>query len=1059
METAERVFVVHQGNRLESLASRLADLLREPAGAPLSPDIVVVQSLGMGRWLSLWLAAELGVCANVRFPFPASFVWDVFRAVLGPLPIVPTADPSIARWHLMSLLQELDAAPAFDPLRAYLTGTDERGRFELAGKIANTFDQYLVYRPDWIQAWERGEEDDWQARLWRQLATRLGGKHRVQLWDDFRRRLPSITDWSVLPPRVALFGIPSLAPMYVDVFAQVAAHIDVHCFVLNPCQESWSHILRERDLARVAGQQDPHALYLETGNRLLASWGRQGRELLDQLTNYDPHDDSDFQPPEGETLLAKLQTDILTLHDRPRERTPQTAAADDSLQVHSCHSPLREIEVLHDQLLLLFDRHDVSPADVVVMTPDIDAYAPAIDAVFGAIARDRATYIPYTIADRRQQQESPLIDAVLALLALSRSRYEAARVLALLAVPAVRRRFDLGEADLTRAREWIRDTGVRWGLDTSTRADAAIPITNEHTWRFGLDRLLLGYALADAPNRACGGVAPHDDIDADEADLLGRLHTFVDALAAARADLHHPRPAQAWAETLRALLDRFCLADDTDERDLQTVRAAIARLETTAATANFTEPVSRELVIDHLRESLDVPGGGSRFLAGGVTFCALMPMRSIPFQVVCLVGMNDGSMPRSSRAISFDRMATDRRRGDRSRRDDDRYLFLEALNSARTCFYLSYVGRDIHDDTQRAPSILVTELLDYVGHALGADVVTTHPLQAFSARYFDGRDARLVSHSQELCQASGVAGGGRTDVLPFVAQPLPAAGVEWHTVTLARLQQFFAHPSRFFLRERLGVRLDERDAQVESREPFLLDGLERWDVRQKLLALQQDGVEMGAAEGALRGRGVLPHGTVGEVVLQTEWGDVQDFGQRLAALRHEPLRDPLKVDLTLGGVRLVGTLDGVTRAGRVAYRLGKTRPADRTGLWLAHLVLQLVAPADVERTSRWLASDDDSVLELPPYPDAAQALASLMTLYRRGLDQPLLLLPRTAWAFLTAKRPWPAARDEWEGNDFVSGESEDPYFALAFRGVDPLGDEFEQISKEVFRCWVAGETA
>lgn len=1031
---------------------RLAEVVEEPLPDPFQAEVVIVQSQGMSRWLSMRLAAALGVCANVKFPFPASFVWEVFRAVLGDIPTRPTFEPAVTTWHLTHLLGALPAQlppdPAFDPLRAYLGDDDDRRRWELAGRIADVFDQYLVYRPDWVRKWERDEDADWQAQLWRQLVARVGAPHRVDLWDAFGKRLPELNDWpAALPSRLALFGIPSMPPLYLDVFAKLAERIDVHCFVLNPCHVSWSYLVRERDRPRLArGTGDVAAQHLDTGNRLLASLGRQGREFLDQLQEYNPHWIDQFEPPPGDTRLAALQRDIYELHDRPRGHAPLASDDDRSIQVHVCHSPMREIEVLHDQLLALFNAHeDLHPGDVVVMTPDIEAYAPAIDAVFGTAPPAR--HIPYTVADRRLQHESPLIEAFMELLALPRSRYEASRVLGLLGAAAVRRRAGFTEADVIRLRSWVRGAGVRWGVDAASRADAGVPDSVEHTWRFGLDRLLLGMALSGGADRQCEGVVPLDDVDGSEAVLLGRFHTFVDAVAGLRVRLSAPRPPAEWCAALRVLLDAFVAIDPDDERDDQTLRAAIAQLESTTTAANFAEPLSLELVTAHLRRTFDVPGGAARFLAGGVTFCALVPMRSITFEVVALIGMNDGSIPRSSRPVSFDRMADDHRRGDRSRRDDDRFLFLEALCSARRCLYVSYVGRDIHDNTERPPSLLVSELLDYVRDGFGADVVIEHPLQPFSRRYFDGTNPRLANHSPELCAASGVARGQEASP-PFVGRSLPAAPDEWRIVPLSRLVDFFTHPSRFFVRERLGVRLDDADTRVDSREPFVLDGLGRWSLHQALLALQQRDMPADDALALLRGQGLLPHGTVGRVVADSAWDEVDDFARRLDALRSQAPHPPQPLSFDVAGVRIAGVLDGLTADGRIAHRLGRTRASDRLALWVCHLVLQLASPPGVLRQTRWLSRDESLILS--PVEDAADRLAELVRLYLGGLERPLPLLPKSSWAYVTSKRPLGAARDAWEGNEFVDGEGDDPYHALAWRGRDPLDEEFAHVSAAVF---------
>ncbi len=608
------MLVLHHGNRLEALADGLVDLLRHPAAPPLVPEVVVVQNAGMARWVAMRLARALGVAANVRFPLPAAYVWDVFRRLLADVPPAAALEPARATWHLMALLATLEDAPRFAPLRRWLDGADERGRWELARRIADLFDQYLVHRPDWIRAWECGDDEGWQAELWRRLVARADPRHRVRLADEFARTLDAAAVARAgLPPRLALFGIPTLAPLHLDVFAALADHLDVHVFLLNPCREYWGDIVAERDLVRRAGAREPAALHLEVGNSLLASLGRQGRDFLDlvlaRLERPAGREAERFVAPAGDGMLPAIQADLLALRERGTAAHPATpAAADDrSIQAHACHGPMREVEVLHDQLLALFEAHpDLRPADVVVMTPDVETYAPCVEAVFATAPPDR--YIPFAIADRSVRAESPLVEVFFELLALPGGRYEATRLLAVLEHAAVRRRFELGEADLPAVRAWLRTSGIRWGIDAASRARLGLPAVAEHTWRFGLDRLLLGYALAGEDERLFAGLLPCEGVEGTEARALGRLARFAEAAFTLDRDLAAPRPVAAWADTLVALLDAFVApGDDAEEAAAQAIRSALDAMRADAADAGFTAPVALDVVVAHLREALDAP--------------------------------------------------------------------------------------------------------------------------------------------------------------------------------------------------------------------------------------------------------------------------------------------------------------------------------------------------------------------------------------------------------------------------------------------------------------------
>jgi exodeoxyribonuclease V gamma subunit len=740
-----------------------------------------------------------------------------------------------------------------------------------------------------------------------------------------------------------------------------------------------------------------------------------------------------------------LQADILDLR---YEKTP--AVPDDpSIQMHACHGVLREVEVLHDQLLALFDADpSLGPADVVVMTPDIEAYAPAIDAVFGTVPAARK--IPFTVADRNLGAASPLVRAFLDLLELPGSRYEASRLLALLDVAAVRRRFGFTDADHTRAREWVRAAGIRWGVDAASRAALELPATSEHTWRFGLDRLLLGYARRADDRPLIEGVLPFDDVEGTQARAAGLLATFAEAAFALRETLAAPRSPAAWVSALGQVMDRFFEPDDAEEPAAHAVRDALARLADAARTAGAESPVSLAVADAHLRHVLAAPVASGTFLAGCVTFCAMMPMRSIPFRVVCLLGMHDGAFPRANRPLGFDLMGTSFLKGDRSRRDDDRWLFLEAILSARRTLYLSWIGRDIRDNEKRPPSALVAELQDVLERGYGVEKtrqVVDHPLQPFSRRYFAGDD-RLVSYADDLAAAAAVARGPRSPERPFLSGRLPPPGPEWDVVTLDQLVRFYRNPARFLLQERLGIRLEESEGLVESREPLVLDALEAYWLRDELLALMQAGRPLADSLRVVRAAGLVPHGQVGEGVLQSQSGGVATMAERLTRLGQGDRLPAMPVDLEVGGVCLRGSLDGVRRGGRVEFRPADMKAGDWTTLWIRHLVLHLVAPSDVERASWFVARDEE--LALGPIGAPEAVLDDLVRLFREGLEYALPYFPRAAFAALMAENDKIArARGEWRGSDFWGGEGDEPYFQLAFRGVDPVGDDFLRLVERI----------
>lgn len=1060
------MMTLHHGNRLERLARALADVLARPAGGPLEDDVVLVPNAGMARWLALRLADATQLCTAVRFRQPSAFWWETFRTLLPELPEASPFDREPLTWRLAALLGRLPGGGPFDELLAYLAAgldrTDaERRRFQLAGRLAELYEQYAVYRPQWLLDWEDGRDPHWQAELWRELARGTDRRHRARLQREIaaalERGLPAAAD---LPERICVFGLPALPPADLWLLRLLARRVDVHVFLANPCAEHPGAVRTARQIAWVARQRDPATLHVEVGHPLYASLGRQGREFFELVLDAADDQHDYFETPPDDTLLGCLQADVLRLRSRGQSDVPaiRLHRDDRSIQLHVCHSAMREVEVLHDQLLALFaEQPGLQPSDVVVMTPDVETYAPCVEAVFGAAPPERR--LRYSVADRSRRAEEPVVAAFLALLDLGRSRCEVDRLVQLLEMAAVRRRFALLESDLDTIHAWIRDAAIRWGADAEARGDLGLPATGEHTWRFGLDRLLLGYAVPGEGRRLVHGVLPCDDVEGKQARALGALARFADAAAALERELRVPGPVAAWAERLSAMLERFCAPDDTEEAGAQAVRDELDAMDRAAALAGHTEPVPIDVVAARLREGLERGESGGRFLSGGVTVCGMVPMRSVPFQVVCLLGLDVGSFPRTRRSPAWDRMAEQPCFGDRARRDDDRTLFLEAILSARRRLHVSWVGRGIRDNEAIEPSVLVTELLDHLRQAflppagvesIERHLVVEHPLQPFSREYFrPDRTPSLFSFSESLCAASRALGHEVTSST-LVPARLPPLGDDARTVTIDRLVRFFAHPARCLLQERLGVRLEGEEPPLDAREPFALAGLERWRLDDELLAMRLGEAPAEPVECLLRARGALPHGALGDAVLRARRAEVEDFAGRV---EHETggctpgRREGIVLDLD--GLRLVGELHGVGRRGIVGWRIAKLKPKDRLSLWIRHLVLQAVDPC-AEVHSVWLASGRE--LRVGGARDARGTLEMLLALYWEGMQRLLPFAPASSFEWARAASPeqarWTSARQWAEG---LFPECDDRWYRAAWRTRSPLDEpDFGDVARAVY---------
>lgn len=1108
-------FMVVHGNRLDELRSLVISLMRRYPLGPLENEIALVQSNGIAQWLKLALAEDpedddtggCGIAAAIDVQLPGSFMWQLYRTVLGrdEIPAKSLLDKAPLTWRLMRLLPQLIEQPHFEPLRRFLThDTDLRKRYQLSERLADLFDQYQVYRADWLEDWAEGRhqtrnvrgeikplapENCWQAELWRALLMDVGEQGMAQSRAGVHQRyIERINGLEVaprnLPARVIVFGISSLPAQVLEALAGLSRFSQVLLCVHNPCRHHWADIVADKDLlrhqykrqARKAGMPvvlDPQTLH-QHAHPLLAAWGKQGRDYINLLDSYDDPNSYRsvfrdgridlFSEGNPTTLLGQLQDDILELRplNETREHWPAVDTEQDgSIRFHVAHSAQREVEILHDQLLARFSADpSLRPRDIIVMVPDIDSYAPHIRAVFGQLERTDPRFIPFTLTDQGQRGRDPLLIAVEHLLKLPDSRFPVSEILDLLDVPALRERFGIDEADLPTLHRWIEGAGIRWGMSAEHRAGLGLPAELEqNSWRFGLRRMLLGYAVGSAG--AYDGIEPYDEIGGLDAVLIGPLVALLDALQVAHQELTRPASPQEWGSRLHDLMQLFFQASNEHDDYLL---AQLEDLRETWLETCESVALQDELPLTVVREAwlagLDQGRLSQRFLAGAVNFCTLMPMRAIPFKLVCLLGMNDGDYPRAQPPLDFDLMGSDYRPGDRSRREDDRYLLLEALLSAREKLYISWVGRSIRDNSDRPASVLVGQLRDHLasGWRLADDrgdlleaLTQEHPLQPFSARYFHQGSA-LFSYASEWRMLHGAhEHAAQSQVLEPYVQEEPLG--------LGQLQDFLRNPVRHFFSQRLKIFFEAIEAPLADDEPFVLDALQRYSLSDSLLEaalvrLDQPDLALATHAKRLQNSGLLPMAGFGECMQRELIEPLPDLLQRyqqLLALWPTPLTSALPVSLQLHGVSVEGWLSGLHQRADGAVLTISAIPngigSPKTRKWhrlIRPWVNHLVACANGFSMTTALVASDDSLL-LAPFeePVARRLLGDLLQAWQAGMRQPLPVAVKTAFAWLGQSDPAKAdaaARKAYEGDGQNSeGERrESPALARQFADFDAL---------------------
>ncbi len=1110
---------IHRAVRADVLADDLAELLADPPPDPLAPEVVAVPTRGMERWLTQRMSTILGaragrgdgVCANVRFPSPHRLVAE---SVATAAEIDPARDPWLperSTWRLLGVVDESLGQAWLAVLAVYL-GAGESGedpvrrarRLTAVRHLAALFDRYALHRPEMLAAWARGLDTDdrgvalpaacaWQAELWRRLRARIGAPDLAQRAGRACDRIASQPGVLDLPERLSLFGLTRLPTGHLRVLRALAVGREVHLFLLHPSPALWLQMS-----ARLAGGADPVRRRSDDdtatlpGNRLLASWGRDAREMQLVLgaAAETAVEHLCAAPATSDTLLGEIQAGVRC--DAPAPGAPLPGAGDQrrqlrdedrSIEIHSCHGRARQVEVVRDAILHALARDPtLEPRDVIVMCPDIETFAPLIAATFGAgeTAAESDGDLPapaqtidlhVRLADRSLRQTNPVLGVVAQLLELAEQRLTASQMLDLADREPVRRRFRLDDDDVTRLQSWIAQAGIRWGLDAPHRAPFKLQGVAGGTWQIGLDRLLLGVTMTEDGQRRFADTLPLDDVDSRSIDLAGRFAELVERVGAAIGSLEAPQPLADWAESIADAADSLTATSHRDRwqrAELQRVLDEIVLESGDTAAPDLAPAEIRGLLANRLA------GRPTRanFRTGHLTVCTLMPMRSVPHRIVCLLGLDDGAFPRKAPRDGDDLMLRDPQVGERDPRSEDRQLLLDAVMAATERLIITYTGNDERTNTPRPAAVPVGELLDIIDATARTQtgpareqVLVRHPLQPFDPRNFI---AGAVSGSDPWSfDATALAGADalrrpRAVPRPFLTAPLAPAPSQ--IVELADLVAFLEHPARAFLRQRLGVSLRTRGDEVEDSLSVELDGLKRWGVGQRLLEARLVGVPERTAILAEIARGTLPPGVLGRPVIERLGPIVSAIVDEAGALAPGgPGADPVDVRIDLGDGRLLtGTVAGISGDVLLGATFSRVSARHRLGAWARLLALSATWPQRAfaaATVGRATGRDDVRVARIPPLAAdatqratvAADRLRVLVDLYDRGMREPLPLFCLTSAAYAAAARsgqdPLAAGAREWESEWNFEHEDRDPEHQLALGGVLAFAELLEPVPR------------
>lgn len=1048
------MFYLYQSNKIEALLAQLIKLLLKQECSPLKSQTVVVENPGLAHWLKMQMAQSLGIAANIDFPMPSRFFWQAQRSVQPQLDEESAFSKETLTWLVLECLQNqsIIAQPSFELLRTYLAQSDSSNDqlsaalakddqqqavklYRLASTIADLYDQYLVFRPDWLAAWQKNDlrmndeplgEQIWQAQLWLELIDLaekkgLSTHHRASMLQDFMLALKTGANKDALPREVIFFGFSTLPKHQIETLNLLSQHMDVHVLSPNPSMHYWGDVIDETVQAKLRMRNKPLEL-ADAGNDLLASLGVMGKDfqrMLLEVGHVEEHDM--YYESEQNTMLASIQNQILNLQQAKHVKTV-FHKSDKSVQVVGCHSAMREIEVLHDHLLNVFSTTSIDPQDIVVMIPDVASYAPYIDAVFNSSAQ----HIPYSISDRPVQAEHPLLAAFINLLELPNGRFNFSDVMSLLEVPAVYRAYGINEHQIPELNDWLVEASIRWGFDAEHRKKQGLPQWEQNTWLYGFKRLLMGYAVSNDDSQLVHGIAPIKSVEGLNAALLGSLMEFVNQLHEFIESTDQACTAAQWSSMIHDLFRKMFHITDVEQPVIEHINQAMESWVQSVQLVSYHQPLSFSVAVDALKQKLQKAGGSQHFMVGKVNFCTLLPMRSIPFKMVAVLGLNDQDYPRSVTPNSLDLMRFKRRLGDRSRRDEDRYLFLEAILSARESLWLSYKSRDQKEDKPMTPSVVLAEFLDYLQAGFEREdgakpldsLFTQHPLQPFNELYF-AKNSPLYSFNQDWLKVHDSKPKDSNKEQDNSSRFIEKS--EIGDVLVDDFIQFYQNPSKDFSNKVLNINLSTWAEAQENDEPFDLDQLTVFQLKTQLL---ESGIRQifahqklnSNAESSAFTEGKLAYGEIGQKQIKKIEADIApilaqcevDLVEVEVAGAASELILPIEINVCIRSLECAEKGQTVSILGWLSnihnQQLLNVIASKLNARHVMRLLLEqsLLCAMGYQFNAKLICQDAVVTIKPMARPAALDYIKTLLEIYLQSRNQPLSLLPQTAWEL---KRP------------------------------------------------------
>ncbi|WP_234571740.1 exodeoxyribonuclease V subunit gamma [Rhodohalobacter sp. 614A] len=1007
-----------RSRHLKTLAQSLAEKLVDTApDDPFVSQKVMVPNLDTARWFKLFAAQQNGIAANLECILPAEWFWRQIRKIYPDLPDLLPSDLQPMKWALFELLSDVHSRTKFEILDRYIKSQPEERKtqatFQLAGQIASVFDEYLVYRPEMILRWQRGRsgkaDEKWQSELWRLLNDfwKKSGdgdlKNRAELYEEVMRA-----------------------------FSKKELDVDDSLYILNPGLLPLPIV----NMLKKTGEQSEVFVYQisvskeirKNSNEIFQVFGRESTNEDQVINILDPNEVLELHSEiPDDSILQQIQSDIF--QGNSIRKFSENESEIGGIEIRSCHSSLREIEVLHQFLLEKFEENEtLHPDDVLVVTPDLETYKPYIKAVFDQ-AEAGLPQIPYHAGYSSRNSEAGIERTLLRLLSLVDSRFEFSDVIDLFMMKPVYQSFGISESDGNKLKRWIEENHVVWGLDARHRKEFDQPAEELQTWDSAIRRGWYGNLLGGKSGDSVNDLLLYQGIrTTNDQETWAAFSNYLSQLNNMRQEIKRKKRCSKWAEWLSSRMDSLFDAASLGSLEAQGIKRMIGQISEQSEIAGCEQEIPFSLFRSELSSMLDRHKASGALFTNGATFSSMVPVRSIPFKIIALIGLNESTFPRKQITPDFDLMAQNPLPGERNRKNEDRNLFLESVMAAGDVHYCSYIGQSQVDNEVIPPSTIVGEWVDVLSKTSGMDskkIIKKEALSGFSPANFKSKKsfsgiyfqtARYMLDDEE--SVSGLK----------LSEPIPLEEAE-ETIQLDDLIRFYSNPIQWFFRKRLEVSLREAN---HGKDEFELDHLEKHILFQRVFGWVLDGMDDQKIQKYLVQSGAIPVGWSGERrVLELK----RNVRSAIAVMKDSgihPKPGHYQIHVAAGQSQVEGSLMSYSDDQFVDINPSKFSGKIAIDSWIRHLCGSLAESFEERKSILFceLKDGDSKKIVFKPVPKPDAILSGLINFYHEGLIRPQTFFPKTLYAFEERKRgekldAYYKAANAFNTDDYSFGENND----------------------------------